>query len=73
MRLGKVCNYANILYIFPYVFAMFAASPSSIMVSTTLEGVRNGGEATGNAPSARTGSQLRATFQCTDPLTELNL
>ena len=30
MQIGKIYKYANISYIFPYVFAMFAASASTI-------------------------------------------
>ena len=38
-EIGKICKFAHTLYIFAYVFAVFAASPSPIMDST------NGGPA----------------------------
>ena len=38
MQIGKIYKYANISYIFPYGFAMCAASASTIMDSTTMGG-----------------------------------
>ena len=36
--MGKMHKYVYILYVFAYAFAMFAASPSPIMDSTTVDG-----------------------------------